>query len=100
MMWGFQMLLTKTIEGRIPRNLVCLRCAHEEPCFVYTIRYGVLSEILAMQNQLGSMIQEVMADAIMRQVLMKGGMPDTPGHSNRAFSPQTKPMVFLSTATS
>jgi hypothetical protein len=100
MMWGFQMLLTKTIERRIPRNLVCLRCAHEEPCFVYTIRYGVLSEIHAMQKELGSMIQEVLADAIMRQVLMKEGMPDTPGHSNRAFSPQMKPMAFMSTATS
>jgi len=69
MVWGFDPLLHKTVEGQAPKQLVCLRCCQDEPCFVFTLRHGMLSDIFAMQMDYGCMVQEVLSDTILRQAM-------------------------------
>jgi len=70
MVWGFEPLLRK-ISGK-RKKLVCLRSCLEEPCFVYALRHGMLSEFHAMHVHFGCMVQEVLAETILHQAVRQG----------------------------
>jgi hypothetical protein len=70
--WGFDPMLVRVVEGKAPSHLVCLRCGSEDPCFVYALRQGVLSEINDMQMDYASMVQEVLSATILRQAVRQG----------------------------
>lgn len=88
MVWGCEHFLTKAVEGVASRQTVCLRCGQDEPCYVFTLRQGLLAEILAMQMDYGRMLQEVLSETIVRQATLQNR--HRPNGSQRKSPPPAK----------
>jgi hypothetical protein len=71
MVWGFDPVLARLQDDQSSSRVVCLRAGPEEPCFVFTLRYGALSDIYLVQRDYGCMLQEVLAETIMQQAPRK-----------------------------
>jgi len=88
MVWGYHLLLQK-LQGT--KQLVCLRCGMEEPCFVFVLRQSVLSDMISMQPDFAAMIQEVLSDVISHQVIHHGKPPQLPQPSPAKARPKESP---------